>query len=240
MSSTSRRTRRCSATRQYNVRRARCCPAATVRSRVGHVSRQAARRRSTESHGRARCRRRARNMRLRQRSAAHRRKRLVQVERSGWTRSRAESWCTGARQRVGPSRFTPGCAPYPCRLHTVSYSTEPDGCLQVKENGMQDAVMTLDELAQGEDTKNAGTVQQPGGALVLCKSLTTRLSHPCTLVASQRSTASTPMRLRARCASWRSTATPSAAAARRMSCTCLALTPCLAGCLKATPPTIRA
>jgi hypothetical protein len=39
-------------------------------------------------------------------------------------------------------------------------ASEPLARLQVKDNGMQDAVMTFDELAQGEDTKSAGAALQ--------------------------------------------------------------------------------
>ena len=84
---------------------------------------------------------------------------VSQAAPSGWTRSRAAAWCTGARQRAGPSRFTPGCAH--CRSRVIlRVASEPLARLQVKDNGMQDAVMTLDELAQGEDTKSAGAALQ--------------------------------------------------------------------------------
>jgi hypothetical protein len=50
--------------------------------------------------------------------------------------------------------------------------------LQVKEHGLQDTVMTLDELTQGEDTKNAGAAL--ASTAVLChKGLTTQLARFC-------------------------------------------------------------
>ena len=73
---------------------------------------------------------------------------------------------------------------------------------------MQDTVMTLDELANGEDTKKAGEAQRCGVRQQGC--LTLGVCSPVHARCSQLSTASMPTRSLVRCASWRLTATPSA------------------------------
>lgn len=141
----------------------------------------------------------------------------AQDELSGWMPRRAEAWCTGALQLAGLSRFTPGCA----RLAAVRSSRQParrsEGrfALQVKENGLQDAVVTLDELAQGEDTKHAGaSAAAVRPSVLLCVDTVAGL---CTRFVLQRSMASIPTRSCARCVTWRLKAAQSASAAHACS-----------------------
>ena len=101
---------------------------------------------------------------------------------------------------------------------------------------MQDAVMTLDELAMGDDTKHAGVADLNAGAACVSADYTAALLG---CLIAQRFMACTSMRSYAHCGSWRLTALPSAATACAKAYRAQ-LTFCIAGCSKATPQTTKA